>query len=251
MRASALALSSASMKTRLLSSLLAVGLVLGACSKKEETASTPTPPAAPTEQAANDAPSTDDTAPPSGLPSRVEQILAEQKKAADAFASTLDEDKVARLVAYEKEMAKHTELLLGVASEVVRAGSGEAEKVGKELSRDERIKKISEVSEKALSDAGVTQGEVASWTTLISELVAGEMSVAGAREKVAELEAKGDKGVMLQVYKDQVAEHDEKRRQFAEKHGEKLLGILDKHMAELIEIRQMQMDVAMGRNKKK
>jgi hypothetical protein len=228
---------------------LAVAVLSSACSKEKPSA---------------------DVSPPPAAPSRVEDR-------AIAAARTLDEDTLKRILLYEQEMLPHTALVLGVAAKGAAAAGGDGMKMGKEMARDERFKQIQQITEAAFAKANITHHDVVGFTVLTGDLYAKELAHAETRRLLAENPAKVEKWkqfdqeaeklsggakwkflqehhqhrpldeATLAFHQEQLAELDAFRAEFAAKHGEELLALLDRYRDAFGEVRTKQMDMVLGR----
>ncbi len=174
--------------------------------------------------------------------------------AAVAYAKALDEEKLKKLLGFEKEMLPHTALILNTGRRASENAQKNGTDMAAELSKDERRQKIREVTEAAMSQSGVTQTDVTGFAMLSGEFFAKEMAIDSARKQVADNEARKAKDPktaypdeMIKVYQDQIDEHAAYRKSFAEKYGEPTLALMDKYQPEFVAIRAEQVAVLMGK----
>ncbi|MBA3463674.1 MAG: hypothetical protein H0T46_27195 [Deltaproteobacteria bacterium] len=247
------------MNSTTLLTTIVLALCVSACSKKEDKGD-PTSSGA----SASPSPSTPGATPVAGTPA------AAGEDSVVAFARTLDEDKVKKILVYEQEMVQHVDLLVGAAGAMASGGT-------KAISRDERYKKLGDLTTAAIAKAGITQQDVGSFTQLTSELWAKEMALGGYRQKIADNAPKAEKWKAIEaeaekleggrrfqflqdrnadrpmgdeevkIYQAQLAELDEDRKAFAAKYGAPTLALLDKYREPFVAIREKQMAAMMGK----
>ncbi len=194
----------------------------------------------------------------------VTEALGQMEAAAAGFAKTLTDEKVKGVLTYEQQMLQHAPVLAG------RGADGGA------LDREARRSELSRVTREALEKGGVTQSDVTNFTTLTAELFAGEVAVAHARRELAAnpakverwkaLEAEASKfpepersaflqqhleaqpltDFMVEAYQRQLAEQEALRAQFAERHGEQTLAVIDRYKDDFVALRQRQLDAVLG-----
>jgi hypothetical protein len=194
-----------------------------------------------------------------------------------AFARTLTEDKLARLIAFEHEILPITAELVGGVAKAALAAGGDGQKLGRELSRDERTRQLGAQLEAAQKKHGITGQDQAGLSALTTDLVVKEMFATEAREQLAANEPKkaawakaeaeyaakkkdprappyafvAQKGtaplpeIVEQQLREQVRESEAARRAFAEKYGQGTFDVVAKRLPELVLLRQKQMDAVM------
>jgi hypothetical protein len=161
-----------------------------------------------------------------------------------AFAKTLDDAKLQKMIAYENELLPHTALIMNVAGGAAMKAGGDGKKMAQELSRDERLKKITEITQGAMAKAGVTESDISGFTTLTAEIIAKEMAIEDARQMVAKKDLMAE---MKAIYQQQIDEFEKDRKAFADKYGQSTLEVLDKRKSELIAVRKKQFEIMMGK----
>jgi hypothetical protein len=194
------------------------------------------------------------------------------------FAKAMTEDKLARLLAFEQEILPLTREVVGGMGRVARAAGGDAKKVEGAISRDERMKQLSEQISAAQAKHGVTQQDQALFATATTDLLVKEMFATSARKQLAENEPKKEawakaeaayeakhkddpraapyaftakKGtaplmdVVEQQLREQIAEAEAARKAFAEKNGQEALDRLAPFIPRFVEVREQQMAAVM------
>lgn len=191
--------------------------------------------------------------------------LGQMEASAATFAKSLTEEKVKGVLTYEEHMLEHAPLVSGTP----RDG-------GQPLSREERMAELSRVTREALQKAGVSQSDVTNFTTLTAELFAGEVAVAHARAELAanppkverwkELEAEAAKlqepersallsqhleeqpltDFMVDAYQKQISQQEALREEFAKRHGQETLALIDRYKDAFVALRQKQLEAVLG-----
>jgi hypothetical protein len=194
------------------------------------------------------------------------------------FASAMTEDKLARLLAYEKEILPFTAELVGGMGRAVRATGGDAAKMEREVSRDERMKQLSEQLLAAQAKHRITQQDQALFAATTTDLLVKEMLATTARRQLAENEPKKEAwakaeaayeakhkddpraapyamtakqgtaplmDVVVQQLQQQVADAEAARKAFAEKHGQQALDRLSPFIPQFVELREKQMEAVL------
>jgi hypothetical protein len=148
------------------------------------------------------------------------------------------------------------------------ASGGDAKKMEKELSREEKLKQYNATLEAAAAKQGITVADDLAFQTLTGEYFTKEFVIADTRKLVEEnakkqkawdeMEAKEAKKKkdpraqpwwmnkgdirplskeMLALYEKQLAEHEAFRKQFSETYGQSLVDLLDKYRDPFVELR--------------
>jgi hypothetical protein len=215
-------------------------------------------------------------APPSPAPA-APSVPAARADPATEFARAMTDDKLQRLLAYEREILPLTAELVGGGARAAMASGGDGEKMGRELSRDERMRELSAQVEAAQRKHGITGQDQAGFTALTTELLVKEMFAREAREKLAaneptkeawaraeaEYEAKrkdprappyafvARKGtaplpeLVEKQLQEQVGDADAARKAFAGKYGQGALDVLAKYIPDFVDLREQQMSAVM------
>jgi hypothetical protein len=218
----------------LLYSLMAVSMI-AACQKAAEPTAAQEMPA--------EAKKLADSAPTAAEMKGVEEATAEGAKA-------LTEEKLKAFLVYEREMLPHTRLAMGMATAAFqKAGKAMAD----EMSRDERLKVLQEAQKAALEKAGLTLAEIPS-ISLITNSYYPQRSVdqkskadlEAASKRIAEARAKGTEPsimdtAMESALREQLATHETERRDFEKEHGIEVVQLLEKHLAEYVELNEQRM----------
>ena len=177
------------MKHLPVSVLLAAAVLAVACGKPESPAGKPPAAAESAKKLAESAPAAPDAAP------------------TDA-KSLITDDKVARYIVYQREMNTVAGLVMGAATQAYGASGGDQKKFEKEMSKDERTKKIADTEASALAKSGLTRAEVMAMVQVIAPYTPGATMGDDEMKKKA-------------------------RADFSAKYGPEVLAVLERHLPEL------------------
>lgn len=133
-------------------------------------------------------------------------------------------DKIDRYIIYQKEMNTVMDLAMGAAVGAANKSGGNQKGFEKELSKDERTKKIGEVNAIALTKSGLTQAEVGQLVQIISPYAAG----------TAFGDAEGQKKA---------------REEFSAQYGTVALAIMEKRQPELAKLQEEMLNIGLGKKK--
>lgn len=136
----------------------------------------------------------------------------------------INDDKVGRYLIYQKEMNTVADLVMGAAMGAFNKSGGSQKGFEKELSKDERIKKIADTETSALAKSGLTRSEAMEISRIVSTYTP------GATMGDAEMKKKA-------------------REEFSAKHGPEVLGVLEKRLPELERLQNEMLGAALGKKK--
>jgi hypothetical protein len=136
----------------------------------------------------------------------------------------ITDDKIGRYIIYQKEMSSVTGLVMGAAVGAFTKSGGNQKGFEKELSGDERTKKIGEVSAAALAKSGLTQMEVSQLAQIITPYTTG-VTIGDAEMK------------------------KKAREEFTTKFGPAALAVMEKRLSELEKLQDEMLGAAFGKKK--
>jgi len=168
---------------------------------------------------------------PSGTPpSAAETVKKLAQSAAPAPAPSLDpkvlitDDKIGRYIIYQKEMNTVTDLVMGAAMGAFSKSGGSQKGFEKELSKDDRAKKIADTQASALTKSGLTTTEAMEIMKITTPYTV------GATIGDADMKKKA-------------------REEFSAKYGPAALAVMDKHLPELSKLQDEMMGAAFSKKK--
>ncbi len=136
----------------------------------------------------------------------------------------ITDDKIGRFIIYQREANTVANIALGAATQALKNSDGSQRGFEKELSSDERSKKIAEVQASALSKSGLGQMEAVEITKIVTEFTA--RATMGTEEMKKEA-----------------------RNQFTAKYGADKLAIMEKYLPELSKLQDEMLEAALGKKK--
>jgi hypothetical protein len=168
-----------------------------------------------------------------------------------------------KFAVYQREMLPAMEKIMGVATGAAAKAHGDAQKFGEAAKDDSRTQDIAKITEAALVKSGLTQQQVSGITRLTSEYYAHAAAIEGAKKALAEGDANpapaknkngkatkvGLSPIMRDVYTKQIAGFDQFKKDFAQKHGQDTLVVLDRHSEELVQITNAMLSAALAPHK--
>ena len=132
------------------------------------------------------------------------------------------EDKIGRYIIYQKELNSVAALAMGAAGQAFTKSGGSQKDFEKELSKDERSKKIADTQASALAKSGLTQIEAMELAKIVSTYTP------GATMGDAEMKQKA-------------------REEFTAKYGPEALAVLEKRLPELSKLQDEMLDAVLGK----
>jgi len=136
----------------------------------------------------------------------------------------LTDDKLTRYVVYQREMNTVTDLVMGAAMGAFNKSGGSQKGFEKELSKDERIKKIADTEASALAKSGLARSEAMEIAKIVSTYTPGATMGDGEMKKKA-------------------------REEFGAKYGPAVLAVLEKRLPELEKLQDEMLGAALGKKK--
>jgi hypothetical protein len=136
----------------------------------------------------------------------------------------ITDDKVGRYIVYQKEVNTVADLVMGAAMGAFNKSGGSQKGFEKELSKDERLKKIADTEASALAKSGLTRLEAQELAKVVSAYTP------GATMGDAEMKKKA-------------------REDFGAKYGPTVLAAMEKHLPELARLQDEILSAAMGKKK--
>lgn len=171
------------------------------------------------------------TAPTGSMPQSAETARKLAQEAAPTAAPSVDpkvlitEDKIGRYIIYQKEMNTVADLVMGAAMGAFNKSGGSQKGFEKELSKDERIKKIADTEASALAKSGLTRAEAMDISRIVSSYTP------GATMGDAEMKKKA-------------------REEFSAKYGPAALAVLEKQLPQLERLQDEMLGAVLGKKKK-
>ncbi len=162
-----------------------------------------------------------------------------------------DASKLAKFVAYQKEIMPHMKAAMELAMGAFARGAKTGEQMGKELSKDERTAALAAAQQTALTKAGLSMQEVTVYTTALTPYITSLGLGKDAFAKNLEIEkkagTKGPSGIAYEINKKYVEGMQTEREKLRTTYGQAALEVLTKHEAELAELGQAQMEAVLGK----
>ena len=136
----------------------------------------------------------------------------------------LTDDKLTRYIVYQREMNTVAGLVLGAAGQAFQKSGGNQKGFEKELSQDERTKKIADTEASALSKSGLTRMEAMAIAKVVSTYTPGATMGNDEMKKQA-------------------------REKFTAQYGSAALAVMEKRLPELSRLQDEMLGAALGNKK--
>lgn len=133
----------------------------------------------------------------------------------------INDEKIGRFITYQQEMSKVAALAVGATLEALQESDGNTKEIEKAMSRDERMKKVSDAEASAIAKSGLTTAEATEMANIISSYTPG-MTI-------------GDDEMKQQT-----------REEFTAKYGAAILAVLDRHLKELSDLQDLMLKATLG-----
>lgn len=136
----------------------------------------------------------------------------------------LTDDKIGRYIIYQREMNTVTDLVMGSAMGAFAKSGGNQKGFEKELSKDDRAKKIADTQASALAKSGLTTAEAMEIVKLATPFTVG-VTIGDAEMK------------------------KKAREEFSAKYGPAATAVMDKHLPELSKLQDEMMGAVFSKKK--
>jgi hypothetical protein len=168
----------------------------------------------------------------------------------------LTEDKLARFVTYQKQLASVSSEAMGMGMSAYQKAGTDQKKLEKAVVADDRFAKIAAASKAALEKSGLTQDEVSKLTTVLTPYYARIYAMSNLFGKPADAkvaEAKGEQpkpgsmeAARLKAQEGRMERLETTRKEFADQYGADALERVKKHEPEFMAINEKMMGAAMS-----